>query len=687
MTFVRRFSAGILSFVLIALLLCSCVPSARQAGARLPIAETASIVKPISLPVTAENLGVIDALSVLKAQTSGLTAASFIDQSKSSEQRQAILDSINGVIDASGKGEYESAASLLATKVQDPIKQFIVSDNQTQLIQLVTIGQQCIDNAARTTLDIKTGKIAGAAGYLDSWVWKGIPYAMPPVGDLRWRAPADPVSWSGVRHSSDSYDISAQREQTRTWIPTGRIVGGEDCLYLNVWRPRSDEKDLPVYFWIHGGGNSFGSGKLYDGGILATQSKMVVVTIQYRLGAMGWFNHPALKNGVTAEESSGNFGTLDTVKALRWVHGNISAFGGNPNNITVAGESAGGHNTLNLVISPLGAGLFHRAICESGGMKPMTVADGLVQANNTIDKLLVADGMVKDADEAAKYRVKMTDAEIAKYLRSKSAADLIKAQVAERMSTGFHPAYIDGTVIPDTWLNTIASGKYNRVPIIIGSNEYEVKPFEPLLGAPIPTTSGHKWVDLYKVLDGQLKLDEVLAGQIDKELYEACGYYGTRYWKANNVDSIARQLKEKQDNVWAYFFRWGGIGSGPAPYDFIIGAGHATEIPFFFGWPRDTFGYAFTEQNVLGRQALQKAVMGYAAQFAATGDPNKAGIGLPRWESWSNTPGGPKCIVLDGTFTEAKISMMTEEVTADGVRAEVEALPLIIKPVVKLWIQ
>ena len=225
------------------------------------------------------------------------------------------------------------------------------------------------------------------------------------------------------------------------------------------------------------------------------------------------------------------------------------------------------------------------------------------------------------------------------------------------------------------------------MPIILGSNEYELKPFEPLLGAAIPTSSGYRWVDLYKVLNGQLKLDDVLASQFDRDLYEACGLYGTRYWKAKYVDSLARKLKEKQDNVWCYFFKWGGKGSGPSPYDFIIGAGHATEIPFFFGWPRDTFGYAFTDQNEQGKMALQQEVMSYAAQFAATGDPNSTGNGQTYWHTWSNEADGPKCIVFDGTYNDAKVGMMTEEVTAEKVRDEVEALPLLIKPVVKLLLQ
>jgi para-nitrobenzyl esterase len=188
-------------------------------------------------------------------------------------------------------------------------------------------------------------------------------------------------------------------------------------------------------------------------------------------------------------------------------------------------------------------------------------------------------------------------------------------------------------------------------------------------------------------LDGSLTLNDVMPSQFDRDLYEASGYYGSRNWKATYMDSIARQLNTKQDDVYCYFFKWGGKGSGPQPYDFIIGAGHATEIPFFFGWPRDTFGYAFTSENRGGWAALQTDVMSYASQFARTGNPNKYGSGLPVWERWSNDAVAAKCIVFDGTFTQAKISMMNDELTVQGVQAEIEALPPLIKGMVKLWVR
>lgn len=675
MRYRRRLTTTILSLILV-LLFCSCVP------ATAPAAGVQNDIK----PALAENLGLKDALTMLVAEVNKLGRTSFVTPSAYKDQMKAILSGIQDVTDQADKGDYASASSILESKVSMEIEKSVAGNDLDKLKQILLVVNDAITNASKTTLDIKTGKVAGAAGHEGSWVWKGIPYAKPPVGDLRWRAPADPEPWKGVRHSTDTVNMATQVEKTKLHVTVNNMLGSEDCLYLNVWRPRNDDKNLPVYFWIHGGGNIYGSIKQYEAGQLASRSNMVVVSIDYRLGPLGWFNHPALKKGMTPEESSGNFGTLDTIKALQWVRNNIRAFGGNPDNVTIAGESAGAHNSMNLIVSPLAAGLFHRALFESGGMKPMAVTDGIAKANGVIEKMLINDGTVKNATQAFKYRDNMSDAEIAKYLRNASAAEVVRAQPTDKLRNMFCPAFIDGTVIPDTWPNLIESGKYNRVPIIIGSNEYEMKPFQPLVGGFLPTSNGLKWSDLYKVMDGKMKLDEVLASQLDKDIYEASGYYSSRNWKAVNVDATARKLREKQDNVYCYLFKWGGKGSGSEPYDFILGAGHGAEIPFFFGSDRDSFGYTFTEQNKQGRLALQKSMMAYVAQFARAGDPNAAGSGLPRWEAWSNTAGGPKSVVFDATFTDAKISMMTEEVTADGVRDEVQTLPADVMNIVKLWL-
>ena len=184
-----------------------------------------------------------------------------------------------------------------------------------------------------------------------------------------------------------------------------------------------------------------------------------------------------------------------------------------------------------------------------------------------------------------------------------------------------------------------------------------------------------------------MTLDEVMPLKFDKDLYQACGYYASRNFKARFVDSNARALREKQDSVYCYLFSWGGTGSGPSPYDFIFGAAHAVEIPFFFGWPRDTFGYAFTAQNRDGRVQLQKAMMSYMKNFAVTGNPNMQGGNLPSWEPWSNETGRPKCIVFDADFTDAKISMMAEEVDRDSVISQVDKLSEPTRAMVRLWLQ
>jgi para-nitrobenzyl esterase len=512
------------------------------------------------------------------------------------------------------------------------------------------------------------GKVMGTTTDQFAWAWKGIPFAKPPVGNLRWKAPVEPESWEGVRDASESCSECTQYFTTPQWIRQPYAIGSEDCLYLDIYRPRSYETDLPVYVWIHGGSNNFGTAKDYDGSALAQKANIVVVVLQYRLGPLGWLTHPALRAGENDLDDSGNFGTLDNVKALDWIQNNIDAFGGSPGNVTIAGESAGSHNVMNLVISPQAAGLFHKAISESGGMTTDSVEEGEASANALIDGLLVYDGTVADLAAAAVYRESMNSAEIEAYLRGKSNKDVYEVILAVYGSIGTYDAFRDGVVIPGRVRETIASGDYNKVPLILGSNEYETKAFMPLYGPAF----GLPWFDLIDVLDGNQELDDVLPTPFDKELYEVSGYYGSRNWKAKYVDSRARTLKCQQDDVWAYLFKWGGPGSGPVPFDFIYGAGHAMEISFFFGGDTSMWGYGYTPENdTAGRVALQDAMMTYLANFTHTGDPN--GSGLEPWEKWSNIDGEPKSIVFDSGLNNAQIMMTPEEVTIPGVYGELTA--------------
>ena len=213
-----------------------------------------------------------------------------------------------------------------------------------------------------------------------------------PVGNLRWRAPEDPEPWEGVRAATKDPSECAQPRLASPLSVLPEAIGSEDCLYLNVFRPQTAEQNLPVYFWIHGGGNIVGgaSGRFVQD--LAAKASIVLVETQYRLGVFGCFTHPALRTARRSAETSGNFGTLDQIKALRWVRDNIAAFGGNPFNVTIGGYSAGGHNVAQLKICPLARGLFHRAVIQSEPWLAQSVAEVDDIADHAIDNALIMRG-------------------------------------------------------------------------------------------------------------------------------------------------------------------------------------------------------------------------------------------------------------------------------------------------------
>jgi para-nitrobenzyl esterase len=519
-----------------------------------------------------------------------------------------------------------------------------------------------------TLVETKYGQVDGFYNTEDTVAWKSIPFAKPPVGDLRWRAPQDPDYWDGVLAAASDCEPCTQLYTTEKWIRQPVAVGSEDCLYLNIFRPNNLKKKLPVYVYIHGGSNNFGTANDYDGSVIASKSGMVVVVVQYRLGPMGWFAQPSIRNNDPLNDS-GNFGTLDNIKALEWVRDNIAAFGGDPGNVTITGESAGAHNVMNLVISPLASGLFHRAMSESGGMttKPVAYSEGM--ANRHVDALLVYDHSAVDMTEAAQIRSGWEQDQLADYILAKPAGDFFLAYLQQFKTLPTYDGVQDGYVIPGSVVSTIRSGNYNKVPIILGVNQYETKAFMPLYGASF----GLPWYNLILVLDGVIpSVDDVLTTELDKDLYEVTGFYGSRNWRAKFVDESARALKEQQERVYAYQFNWGGPGSGPSPFDFIYGAGHAMEIPFFFGGNECLWGYGFGPGNdTPGRVDLQNAMMDYLANFAKKGNPN--GAGLPVWQKWSNRDGGPKAIIFDANFDQALLDMSDEEVRFEDVAQELAA--------------
>jgi para-nitrobenzyl esterase len=500
------------------------------------------------------------------------------------------------------------------------------------------------------------GAVRGFPDRDDTLVWKAIPFAAPPVGDLRWRAPRDPAPWAGAL---DRRSFSAGCTQFTSMI-RGSMAGSEDCLYLNVWRPRGPETGLPVYVWIHGGGNSTGSAAMvpdYHGNRVAARDRMVFVSINYRLGPFGWFTHPALRDGEPALDASGNYGTLDIIKALGWIQDNIAAFGGDPSRVMITGESAGGFNVLSLLLSPQAHGLFAAALSQSGSAMTRGMDEADARSGSVLAALLVRAGRARTEAAAREAAARMSAREAAAFLRSRTDRQLLGCYDPGAAGMIDNPAILrDGAVIPAEGFDALAAGSHpNKVPVILGGNKEEVKLFLSFGRTP-PWRS---------------------------DLYQAVARYSSMRWKVSGVDEPARRLSSHPDQppVYAYLFSWGapdatGASVLPGTWGRRLGAFHGLDITFFLG--QDTvFGLfqsvIFTSGNAPGRKALSSAMMDYVAWFARTGDPNRPGSGLPRWEPWTNVPGAPRYIVFDAAHGSPEISMSAEELTDQGVMDAMDA--------------
>ena len=292
-------------------------------------------------------------------------------------------------------------------------------------LKLVFLGTIYILTACGNNLEMDSlrstdqGELIGLNGENNTYTWKGIPFATPPVDDLRWKATQEAKPWNGRLEATEFRQACFQRGSVFE-NSESQWSGSEDCLYLNIWTPKLSKEQieefsdqLPVMMWIHGGANVVGSAHTYDPSSLVSNHNVIVVTIQYRMGSLGWFRHPALHNEDSSlEDRSGNYGTLDTIMALRWINKNIHHFGGDPNNVTVFGESAGGHNSAAIFASPLAQGLFHKVIVESGIMSVSSIEaaesylpeDGIaptVSGLEILNHLLIQDGKANNIKAAS----------------------------------------------------------------------------------------------------------------------------------------------------------------------------------------------------------------------------------------------------------------------------------------------
>lgn len=506
----------------------------------------------------------------------------------------------------------------------------------------------------RTTAN---GKVVGFSEANGAHGWLGIPYAKAPVGALRWKAPLPTEQWGGTLKALKAGAFCPQVGNPSVPIDssmTDKPVGSEDCLFLNIWAPEHSPSEiaqgnlqLPVMFWIHGGGNSIGHGANYSGKVLAARHNVILVSINYRLGPMGWFLHPALQlDQKTAEDRSGNYGTLDIMQALTWVQGNIAAFGGDPGKVTIFGESAGAFDTVSMLAAPKAKGLFHRAIVQSGGIRfdsgasAQNFSDASVPGHSfsskeVVNLMLVADGKAVDRDAAKTLQQKMSDRELGDYLRSKPPSDFLNVYQGFGFGMISFPNLIqDGVVLPAGNMVERFSNKsgYNSVPVMIGSNRDEFKLF---LGF------NPKYVDSYFKMIFRIK---------DKANYAAVTGYMSDAWKTMGVDRVAALLSRSQgSDVFAYRFDWDEeptlLGTD---FSFLLGAAHMLEVPFVFGSQKiiSSMKMIYNDKNKPGWDALSGSMTAYWAEFAHSGSPgNGRGDRQPLWKPWV-TDGG-SYLVLD----------------------------------------
>lgn len=502
-----------------------------------------------------------------------------------------------------------------------------------------------------TLVSTAYGSLDGAHDRNHTLSWFGIPYAKPPVEELRWQKPQAQDAWRGIRPARQFGSKSAQRSML-----FGFATGSEDCLYLNVWRPETVEKGLPVYVWIHGGANTSGSADIspeYKGQSLAAKANLVYVSINYRLDVFGWFAHPALRTG-DPETDSGNFGTLDLIAALEWVRDNIAAFGGDPGNVTIAGESAGAMNVLTLLIAPRAKGLFHRAVVESGYTRIPKV--GAVDfAENLGLRLAISQGKAANEGEAKAFAASMKKEEAAKWLREASPAELLKlSKPGSKTILSLPSPIFDGNVLPADGFAALADPKRSAdVPLIIGTNKEEAKLF------------------LF-----------FLRQNSRKPLYQALSDVTSALWKAEGADAVADAIDERSlaRHVYVYRFDWGapdtrGVSVQGGRTGAKIGAAHSIEIAFFL--QNDTvYGNAlplpiFTKANEKGRLALQEKMGSYLSNFIRGGDPNGKSPGAQvdqvLWEPWDAKSTEPPFIVFNADFVDAHIKLERGRTTKESV--------------------
>ena len=457
--------------------------------------------------------------------------------------------------------------------------------------------------ARKSMVQTQSGLVSGVAG-IDAaiTVFKGIPYAEPPVGNLRWTAPRPPRSWQGVRQADHFSDACTQI------FPKLDSAKTEDCLYLNIWTPASSAAAaLPVIVWIHGGGFRVGSGRepLFDGEDLAKRG-LLVVTLNYRLGIFGFFVHPELTKEST-RAASGNYGLLDQLAALQWIQRNIAAFGGDPNKVTIFGQSAGALSVNCLVASPLAKGLFRAAISDSGG-----VGAGFGRTD------------MPSLEEREKAGVKLAESVGA---RSLAELQALPAQKLLQIGTIIGPN-VDGWLLPESVDSLLKSGRENKVPMLSGSNSDEG---QHMIRSAWPARDYVEHARL--AYDEDAKEFLVLYPSDSDDSAKASQQRQFADQVALGERALADDVVRGGANAFLYYFSYldtGDYNSEPSTLGLKLGADHGAELPYVFGL-LNRWKSAVPESDL----KLQNVVMSYWTNFVKTLNPN--GRALPVWKSFRDS--------------------------------------------------
>ncbi|HUB30225.1 MAG TPA: carboxylesterase family protein [Terracidiphilus sp.] len=480
---------------------------------------------------------------------------------------------------------------------------------RTRIVSLVTLtallaGVSMASGADALKVKTEQGKVQGKTindGKVKAFL--GLPYAAPPVGDLRWKAPEPPAKWKGTR---DATKFGAHCAQARVYEDMVFEDSGpsEDCLFLNVYAPAdaTDKSKLPVMFWIHGGGYAGGASSepRHNGDFLPLKG-VVLVTINYRLGVFGFLVTDELaKEGNGA---AGNYGLLDMVAALHWVNANIKSFGGDPGNVTIFGESAGSFAVSTLMASPLAQGLFAKAIGESGAAFP----GGLALGGNTVAERAKTDGAWMESIGAKSI----------KDLRAMTTDQILEA--AKKKTPGGFPPDVDGRLLTEPVADTYAAGKQAHVPLLAGWNSDEGS-FMAMRGM-----TAAQWNEMASSLfkDRSAEFLKLYPGDTDAQaLRSAIDYGSDNFIGLGTWKWIEAQNKTGQAPVYRYHFELAALPSKYHPGTFAF---HSDDIEYVFGTLDTRPGWTVRPED----RKLSEEMMSYWTNFARTGDPN--GPGLPEW--------------------------------------------------------